>query len=405
MLKDEVIQTIKETAPLLRLKVIEVIKHFYHLLFTSNPELTPLFNSTNQMKGKQPLALAQAVYSYAAHIDNPQILSEKLKSIANKHFALGIKAEYYPIVGKNLLQALKDVLHITEEQIRAWSLAYGVLTDIFIKMEDELYKNSANKSGGWEDFRTFVLVEKKKESNVITSFYLKPKDGKAIADFIPGQYITLKMNLPNGNIIYRHYTLSNAPNGKLYRISVKREEAPTGLLSTPAGIASTYLHDHYEKDMEFALRPPAGCFQLRADYSKPVVLLSAGVGLTPMISMLNSLVVNNKNVLPVYYVHAAINSETHAFSEHVEELNKQYSNLHTSVSYSAPLKNDFESNKCNNVGFITKSLLTKILPHKDCNYYFCGPEAFMKNIRSILTNWDVAESQIHYESFGPQLNL
>jgi nitric oxide dioxygenase len=137
-----------------------------------------------------------------------------VKKIAYKHRGFGVLPEHYPIVGENLLQAIEDVLGdtATDEIINAWAEAYGLIADAFIGVEHDMYKQTETMSGGWSGFRPFIVFKKEQESDVITSFYLRPQDGKAIAQYEPGQYITLKADIPGENYTHRHqYSLSDAP--------------------------------------------------------------------------------------------------------------------------------------------------------------------------------------------------
>src|SRR5690606_1747606 len=154
-----------------------------------------------------------------------------------------IQPEHYPIVGENLLKAIKEVLGdaATEEIINAWAKAYEVIADVFISVEKEMYNETMQIAGNWIGYRDFRVMNKVKESEVITSFYLKPEDGGMLPNYQPGQYTTVKVNIPG--IPYtcqRHYSLSSKPNSEFLRISVKRED---GVGDNPDGIVSTFLHE------------------------------------------------------------------------------------------------------------------------------------------------------------------
>ena len=190
MLSEQTIQVIKSTVPVLEIHGTAITRRFYDRLFTSHPELLNIFNHANQQQGKQQMALANAVYAAAVHIDKLAAILPVVKQIAHKHRSLGIKPEHYPIVGEHLLGAIKDILGdaATEEILQAWAEAYGVIADAFISIEAEMYEESEKQQGGWADFRAFRVDKKVKESDVITSIYLVPEDGKPIANFEPGQY-------------------------------------------------------------------------------------------------------------------------------------------------------------------------------------------------------------------------
>jgi hypothetical protein len=164
------------------------------------------------------------VYAYAENIEDPGSLAAVLKNIANKHASLGVRPEHYPIVGENLLAAIKETLGdaATDDIVSAWAQAYGNLADLLMGMESTLYERSSERLGGWTGWRTFVVREKRPESSVITSFVLEPADGEPVANFEPGQYVSVAMDVPElGLQQIRQYSLSDMPNGRTYRISVK----------------------------------------------------------------------------------------------------------------------------------------------------------------------------------------
>lgn len=205
-----------------------------------------------------------------------------LERIGQKHRSLQILPEHYPIVGENLLAAIKDILGdaATDEILSAWANAYEVISDVFIRMEDILYKTAVTQPGGWAGFKDFVIDKQVRESDVITSFYLKPKDGQELPSFIPGQYITVKIDIKEEKYNHlRQYSLSDRPRMDYYRISVKREDPlKEGL---PPGGVSTDLHKLYNEGDILPISVPSGDFFLDLENPLPVVLISGGVGLTP----------------------------------------------------------------------------------------------------------------------------
>jgi len=400
MLDQHTIDLVKATAPALADKGLNVTLRMYDLMFTNNPEVKPLFNMANQSPNGQPLALARSVHAYAANIDNLEALAPAVELIANKHASLGVRPEHYGIVGSNLLQALKEVMDLSEEQMQAWATAYNFLADVFIDAEAKLYEQVEKQEGGWQDYRTFQVDRVVQESETVTSFYLKPKDRGQLASFKPGQYVTVRFDFPGANVVTRNYSLSDAPNGEYYRISIKRERRPPARAQWHDGLVSCYLHDYYRPGMEVQLRAPMGHFFLDPDTSRPVVLLSGGVGITPMISMVNA-VARDYPRLAAYFIHGALNRHTHAMREHVRSLAESHRNIHVHICYSEPDAEDLKQGFCDKTGFITADWLGRILPTRDCDYYFCGPNAFMQTAYEILKEWNVPPAQIHYEFFGP----
>ncbi|GAB7388133.1 NO-inducible flavohemoprotein [Bacillaceae bacterium] len=400
MLEAKTIEIIKSTVPVLQKHGKAITTRFYQMMLSNHPELLNIFNHSNQKQGRQQTALANAVYAAAAHIDNLEAILPTVYKIAHKHRSIGVLPEHYPIVGKHLLLAIKDVLGdaATDDVIEAWREAYGVIADVFIKVEKELYEQAKKQPGGWSGFRNFVVAKKVKESDVITSFYLKPEDGKAIASYLPGQYISVKVKIPGETYTHiRQYSLSDAPGKDYYRISVKRED---GDEMKPAGIVSNYLHQQVEEGNILRISAPAGDFTLDLDKTLPVVLISGGVGLTPLMSMLNTLV-EQQPEREVTFIHAAINGNVHAMREHVSRLAAEHSQVRSFVCYEKPTPQDRIAKNFDKEGFIDLPWLQSILPDKQADFYFCGPVPFMKAIYRALKSWGVPKEFIHYEFFGP----
>lgn len=402
LLDQKTIEIVKSTVPVLEKQGEAITTRFYQLMFGNHPELLNIFNHANQKQRRQQKALAGAVYAAAMYIDNLEAILPVVKQIGHKHRSLGIKPEHYPIVGKHLLLAIKDVLGdaATDEIIDAWAKAYGVIADAFISVEADMYQKASSQQGGWDGFRNFVVDRKVKESEVITSFYLKPEDGKEIASFQPGQYISIKLEVNGEEYTHiRQYSLSDAPGKDYYRISVKKEAGT----SNPDGVVSTYLHDQLKEGDILKVSAPAGDFVLDTNRNTPVVLLSGGVGLTPMVSMLKT-VVEVQPDRQVIFIHAAQNSQVHALKEEVEELAK-LENVQSYVFYDSPTEEDRLNNRYDVEGYITRVWLEKNVPVKNTDYYFCGPVPFMRAINRSLKELGVKEELIHFEFFGPKDSL
>ncbi|MFC5701403.1 NO-inducible flavohemoprotein [Cohnella faecalis] len=400
MLSSNTIAIIKSTVPVLEVHGTAITKRFYERLFTGHPELLNIFNHANQKQGRQQTALANAVYAAAQNIDKLHAILPVVKQIAHKHRSLGVKAEHYPIVGQNLLAAIKDVLGdaATEDILQAWAEAYGVIADAFIGVEAEMYEQAEKQDGGWAGYRDFVLSKKVKESEVITSFYLVPQDGQAIAAFEPGQYIGLKMAIPGEEHTHlRQYSLSDAPGKPYYRISVKREDE---IAELPPGKVSVYLHEQLKEGDILSVSAPAGEFTLDREDKRPIVLLSGGVGLTPMLSMLTA-VVDTDPARQVTFVHAARNGNAHALKEQVEEIARNHAQVSLYWCYEKPTDEDRAANAFDKEGYVDLPWLRTVVPTTDAGFYFCGPVPFMKAINGSLQELGVAAADIHYEFFGP----
>ena len=398
-LSQQAMQTVKATAPLLAQHGEAITRRFYQQMFSQHPELLNIFNVTNQKTGRQQAALANAVYAYAANIDNLEALTGAVQRIACKHASFNILAQQYPIVGKHLLDAITHVLGdgATDDILTAWQEAYDFLAALFIDVETGIYRERQLAEGGWRETREFRLVRKVPESSLITSFYFEPVDGLTVANYQPGQYIGIYLHPKDSAFrCIRQYSLSDAPNGKSYRISVKREDA-----GDKQGMVSHYLHDNVEIGDIVELSPPGGDFFLDDRTDAPVILMSGGVGQTPMLSMLNTLVKNNYEP-PVVFVHAAVNSKVHAFNQHVSNMAEQNANVEQILFYDEPTK------ACSGHHYAGSTNLELIRDRIDlpgAHYYFCGPLGYMTMVKTSLQNWGVKEDRLHYEVFGPHQEI
>lgn len=186
MLDPKVMEIVKSTAPLIAQTGPKLTAHFYDRMFTHNPELKNIFNMSNQTNGRQREALFQAVYGYAANIDNLAVLLPAVERIAQKHASFNIKPEQYDIVGKHLLATIDELFNPGPEVIDAWAQAYGVLAGVFINRESDIYSERKATEGGWNGTRDFKIISKEKMSDVITSFELEPIDGLPVIKQKPG---------------------------------------------------------------------------------------------------------------------------------------------------------------------------------------------------------------------------
>ncbi len=393
MLSDKTIEIVKSTVPLLAQAGTVVTDHFYKRLFSHNPELKNIFNMANQDTGRQQFALFNALAAYAQNIDNLAVLKEALTRINHKHTSLNILPEHYPIVGAHLIGTLKELLpeQFTPDVEYAWREAYGVLADICITEEAALYEHSKNKHGGWAGTRQFEITNKQAESELVTSFTLTPVDGEAVITHKPGQYLGIKVK-PEGAEYeeIRQYSISQKSNAKNYRISVKKELQPK------PGMVSNYLHS-LEQGTIVELYPPAGDFFLRNN-TNPAVLISAGVGQTPMLAMLETLLSDNSNQ-EIMYLHACENTQQHSFSKYLYDLTAQNNRLKTITWFNQATEGaDF-------TGLMNLNAVQAQLPLSNGDFYLCGPAGFMAFIKNQLLELGVKNEQIHYEVFGPHQDL
>lgn len=406
MISQTSIQIVKSTATVVAMHAEAITRRFYTLMFEANPETQAYFNPAHQHSGGQQRALAGAICAYAANIDNLAALEPAVELIAQKHCSLGIRPEHYPIVGKHLLVAIKHILGdaATDEVITAWGEAYGMLAEVFIAREAQIYREQSTVPGGWNGYRRFIVDRKCQENEYIASFYLRPEDGGQLAVYKPGQYITVKIDPSKLATPPRNYSLSDRPGLDNYRISVKRESSSSR--EAPAGLVSNYLHDRVSEGDVLDIGPPCGEFTLELERiaDRPIVLISGGIGITPLLSMLKHMVHRQANT-PIRFLHAARNSRHHAFAEDVRRLATECPNISTHFRYDAPLADDVRHGHCDSVGLVDMRLLKELLPTNNANCFVCGPKPFMSRILDSLEQLGVPLSQIHYEFFGPKQDM
>ncbi len=390
MLSQQTMDIVKSTAPVLEVHGNAITKTFYKNMFAAHPELLNIFNHANQAKGRQQAALANTVYAAAVHIENLGAIMPVVHQISQKHRSLGIKPEHYPIVGEFLLGAIKEVLGdaATDEIINAWAEAYGVIADAFMSTEEAMYQEAENQEGGWRFFKEFEIADKVQENDEITSFYLRPVDGKVLPEYNPGQFITIQVKIPGEEFVHnRQYSLSRAANkDAFYRISVKRED-----INDPQGKVSVYLHNQARIGDRIQVSAPAGDFQLDLASIAPVTFIAGGIGITPLMSMFDTLAAldtNRKTTL----IHSARNAKLHVFDREISN------NLEKMPNASYIALNTEE------VGYITKEFLQENVSLEN-DVYVCGPASFMEAMINHLYAIGFKESQIHFEFFGPAQQL
>ncbi|MGR5238486.1 NO-inducible flavohemoprotein [Vibrio alfacsensis] len=390
MLSNQTIEIVKATAPLLAETGPKLTAHFYDRMFTHNPELKDIFNMSNQRNGDQREALFNAICAYATNIDNLPALLGAVEKIAHKHTSFLITEDQYQIVGKHLLATIDELFSPGQAVIDAWAEAYGVLANVFIQREEQIYQDNAALNGGWRGLREFELVGKQLESGNICSFVFRPTDGKTVSEYKPGQYLGIYINSEKfDNQEIRQYSLSSAVQENTYRISVKREQG---------GKVSNYLHDELNVGDKVQLAAPAGDFFMDVEAGTPVVLVSAGIGLTPTLAMLESL---TEHQAPVTWVHATENGQQHAFKQHVNQLVDARENINSLVWYNQPTAEDKLGEDFHFAGFVNLHEIESALKQDNVQVYFCGPVGFMQHVAKQLLELGVSQDQFHYECFGP----
>jgi nitric oxide dioxygenase len=393
-LSERTIALVKATVPALEAHGLAITRRMYERMFR-NEAIRDLFNQSHHGEtGSQPKALAAAILAYARNIEGLAALAPAVERIAQKHVGLNILPEHYPHVAEALLGAIKDVLGeaATEEILTAWGEAYWYLANVLIARERLIYQGLAAAPGGWTGWRDFTVAEKRPDSAVITSFVLRPLDNGPVLHHRPGQYLTFWVDIPGHHPLKRNYSISSAPNGATYRISVKREEQ---------GIVSGWLHQSVEPGTILKVAPPAGEFFLRQAQVRPVVLVSGGVGLTPLMSMLET-IAEQRPGLAAYYVHGTQDGATHAMSQRVRTLAAgSGGSIRASIFYEQPRPEDRRGQDYDESGLIGIDWLQRNTPMGEADYFLCGPKPFLRALVGGLARAGVAADRIHHEFFGP----
>ena len=391
MLQAQTLEVIKSTVPLLEQHGRAITDVFYERLFTYHPFLKNIFNMANQGKGEQSRALSDAVLAYAKNIDNVEVLLPVVQRIAHKHVSLGVQAGHYAVVGENLLAAIQQVLSLPDGHaaLTAWGEAYGVLADVFIGVENDLYAANDEQVGGWEGFREFYIDRIVEETPEVKSFYFKPIDLAAVPAFKGGQYLGVRVR-PDGSKYYhiRQYSLSKKDT---LRISVKAEHE---------GAVSNYLHGCQVGDA-VSLQAPTGVFTL-SEQRKKSIFIAGGVGITPLMSMMEEAIEQGAAAEDILFIQCAKDEHHQIFQQDLAEL-KAVKGFQHKRCYENSQQGDHQ-------GYLNKEILeqwTQKLGFSPDNaqVYFCGPKPFMAVLNQFFIGLGYSETDIHYEVFGPTTSL
>uniref|UniRef100_A0A0B7KIA1 nitric oxide dioxygenase n=1 Tax=Bionectria ochroleuca TaxID=29856 RepID=A0A0B7KIA1_BIOOC len=354
------IDIVKATIPILKEHGTTVTSTMYKNMIGNNPELRNVFSMRSQATGAQPAALAASVLAYATYIDDLPKLQHAVERIAQKHVSLFIQPDQYMIVAKYLIEAFGIVLGdaFTDEIKDAWVAAYLQLADVFIQREAALYKGD----GEWTNWRDFKIVKKELENEAVASFYLEPVDGKPIPSYLPGQYISLQLPIPGVDFKQsRQFSLSEAP-----------AKQPT----------------YY-----------------RVSGDRPIVLLSAGVGATPMRSILDAVLASpTTGTRPIRWIHAARRAGTSLFVEHAREVAAKHENVTATIFLKEVKEGEVKGQAFDYEGRLDLGKLAEekalSLENNGAEYFICGPESWMLFVKEWLLEHGVPLERQHLELFN-----
>ncbi len=386
-------ETIKATAPVIEEKFGELTQTLYPIMFGRYPALKMFFNQSHIRDHTQPRALIGSIIDYSKSIDNLEAIKPLVNEIAEKHASLNIKPVQYSIVIPCVLEAIGNVLGDakTPKVMSAWEEVIENFSKIIIETESKKYEETLAKEGGWKGYKNFTITKKESESALITSFYLEPTDGKPFVTYKAGQYISIMLDLPERGVIFRNYSLSDSPNGNYFRISVKREES---------GLVSNHFHNTLSHGDKIKINPPYGCFSLK-ETDRPAVLISGGVGITPMMSILQN-AADRQLKRQIYFIHGTHGENTHAFKDDVVTLTSDFKNFTHKFFYSRNSVHSADTKE----GRVTMESIKEIVGYEmDAEFYLCGPTSMMKDLYRGLINWGVTLNNIDYEYFGPKRDI
>lgn len=382
---------IEASVPVLRQHGLSITTVFYKNMLSAHPELNHLFNQGNQANGSQQQSLASAVFAYAANIENAASLAPVIERIVHKHVSIGILPSHYPIVGKYLLGAIKEVLWeaATPELMAAWDEAYWLLAGELIATEARLYAINGDTEKQWLKMK---VIKKEHLSQDIVSITLMSNHDEKLPAFKAGQYISIATYLEELNLRQiRQYSLSDAEQENHYRITVKREK---GDEFKPEGKFSKWVHQHVREGSVLDVSHPYGTFVPDLSKNIPITLISAGVGITPMLSILNTLA-KHKSQRKVTFIHAARSAKNLVHYDDIENAKNNLTQLKTSIFLNEVSNKDFNSGRID----LPNTLNSEEL---EGEFYICGPTAFMDEQWRELLALGVSPNNIEREVFGPE---
>ncbi|PTR30577.1 nitric oxide dioxygenase [Rhodococcus sp. OK519] len=399
MLSEASKETVRATLPAVGAAIGDITPLFYRKMFDAHPELERnLFNRGNQSQGEQQKALAGAIAAFATlQLDpDPERVQTILSRIAHKHASLGITADQYWIVHKYLFEAIVEVLGeaVTPEVASAWDEVYWLMANTLIAMEAGLYEQAGVEAG--DVWRAVRVARREHQSADTVSFTLQSVDGSVLPTFAPGQYISVAVHLPDGARQIRQYSLACGPTDAQWRITVKRIAAhplPDGS-AAPAGEVSNFLYDNVFEGDELAASLPFGDLVLPND-DAPLLLVSAGIGCTPMIGMLDHLATTG-DPRRISVLHADRSAAQHA---HRAELTELVDRLPSGVMHR--WYEDLGAREAFTGTRLGRADLTDVTVEPGTRAFLCGPLPFMLAMKESLIARDVPEENIHYEVFGP----
>ena len=282
----------------------------------------------------------------------------------------------------------------------------GLANDLLLRRvnSETLHRGieQAKTNATWSGVRKFRIRDKIQEGGDICSFSLVPHDGKALPSFSPGQYLTFNLRLPDREKpLVRCYSLSDSPfQTGYYRVSIKRMGPPPREPDAPPGLSSNFFHNNLQAGDIVDVKAPTGKFFLDLSKHRPVVLIGGGVGLTPMISMLNA-ICESGSQREVWFFYGVRNGDEYIMREHLEALEAEYENVQLRICYSDPKDDEVVGDGFHHACRVSVDLFKEVLPSNNFEFYMCGPPPMMASLTTDLRDWGVPDEDVYLEAFGP----
>ncbi|WP_019972415.1 globin domain-containing protein [Mycobacterium sp. 141] len=387
------LDVVRATASVVAANADAITARFYPRMFEAHPELLRVFNQGNQATGEQSKALAGSVVAYAVQLIDPEAppFDHVMRRIAYKHVSLGIRPEHYTIVGEHLLAAVGEVLGdaVTPEIAAAWSEVYWLFALQLVAEEARLYREAGVDPN--QPTRQYRVVRRIEETADVISLVLEPVDGGPLPDIAPGQYVSVFVDLPNGDRQPRQYTVSSTAVHTRLQITIRRVRGVNG---APDGRVSSYLHDQVKVGDILDLSAPAGDFVVTPT-DGPLLLASAGAGITTVLPIVEH-IARNQPQRKVVVAHADRRAQDHALRDTVLHLGRELDDFTAYAWYETVDDGDTRSRH----GYMD---LTDVPLPDDVQVFTCGPLPFMRHVRTTLLERGVPATRIRYEVFGPDL--
>ncbi|SDB86566.1 nitric oxide dioxygenase [Raineyella antarctica] len=384
MLSEKARPIIEATAPVVAERIPYITPEFYKGMFGARPDLMDgMFSRSNQITGEQPKALAGSIVAFATWLlQHPDSYPESVLSrIAHKHASLGLQEDEYPTVYQHLFAAIGADLGdaATPEVVEAWTEVYWLMAHALIAMEKTLYAGAASDL----PFAPWRVTAKEMTGGDVAVITFEPADGTPITDAKPGQYISIEVKVKDGIRQPRQFTLIPSKAGTR-RIAVKLD---------PAGEVTPLIHEQLKVGDVYDLSNPYGDMVLR-ETRVPLVLASAGIGVTPMLALLEALV-ERESEREVIVLHADRNSSSWPLADEMKALVAKLPNARIETWFE-------EGDDGDHKGYMD---LSQVNIPADANVVMCGPLPFLKAVRSQVVSSGHPAEKVFYEIFGPDLWL